>query len=79
MKDVFKENIISEFDGLNSKMYSLADIDGKESKKANGVNRGVARGLRHKKFVNFFFNKVVMRHKMKRIQIKLHRIGTYDV
>ena len=29
MKDEFKENIISEFDGLNSKMYSLADIDGK--------------------------------------------------
>ena len=28
---------------------------------------------------NFLFNKKMMKHKMKRIQSKLHRIGTYDV
>ena len=28
---------------------------------------------------NFLFNKKIMKHKMKRIQSKLHRIGTYDV
>ena len=28
---------------------------------------------------NFLFNKNMMKHKMKRIQSKLHRIGTYDV
>ena len=27
----------------------------------------------------FFFNKNLIRHKMKRIQSKLHRIRTYDV
>ena len=27
----------------------------------------------------FFFNKKVIRHNMKRIQSKLHRIETYDV
>ena len=26
----------------------------------------------------FFFNKKMTTHKMKRIQSKLHRIGTYD-
>ena len=39
MKDVFKRKIISEFVGLNSKMYSLIDVDNEESKKANGVNK----------------------------------------
>ena len=28
---------------------------------------------------NFLFNKKMMKRKMKRIQSKLHRIGTYDV
>ena len=27
----------------------------------------------------FFFNKKVVRHKMKRIQSKLHEIGTHDI
>ena len=30
-------------------------------------------------FVDVFFNKKVTRHNMKRIQSKLHRIGTYVV
>ena len=34
---------------------------------------------RHKEFVDVLFNKKVIRHNMKRIQGKLHRIGTYDV
>ena len=79
MKDEFQGKIISEFSGLKSKMYSLVDVDGEESKKAKGVNRSVVRGIRHKKFVNVLFNKGVMRHKMKRIQSRLQKIGTYDV
>ena len=34
---------------------------------------------RHKEFVDVLFNKKVIKHNMKRIQGKLHRIGTYDV
>ena len=38
------------------------------------------RKIKHKEFVLcFFFNKKVIRHNMKRIQSKLHRIRTYDV
>ena len=33
----------------------------------------------HKEFVDFLFNKGVMRYKMKGIQSKFHIIGTYDV
>ena len=33
----------------------------------------------HKEFVDFLFNKGVMRYKMKGIQSKFYIIGTYDV
>ena len=35
--------------------------------------------IRHKEYMDALFNKKVIRHKMKRIRSKLHRIGTYDV
>ena len=34
---------------------------------------------KHKKYLDVLFNKNSIRHKMKRIQSKLHKIGTYDV
>ena len=35
--------------------------------------------MRHKEFVDVLFNRKVIMHNMKRIQSKLHRIGTSDV
>ena len=55
MKDEFKGNIVSEFDGLKSKMYSLVDVDGGGIKKAKGVNSGVVMGIMHKEFVDVLF------------------------
>ena len=55
-------------------MYSLIGEDDEEVTKAKGVNKKI----RHKEFV-VLFNKKVIRHNMKRIQSKLHGIGTYDV
>ena len=75
IKDEFKGRIISEFVGLKSKMYSLISVDDEEVTKAKEVNKKI----RHKKFVDVLFNKKVIRHNLKRIQGKLHRIGTYDV
>ena len=54
-------------------MYSLISVDDKEVTRAKGVNKKI----RHKEFVDVFFNKKMIRHNMKRIQSKLHRIGTY--
>ena len=51
-KDKFKAIIISELVGVKSKVYSLVDVDDKESKKANEVNESIVKGIRHKKFVN---------------------------
>ena len=86
MKDELKGKIISEFIGLKSKLYSLVAVDRKklvkkveEVKKAKGVNKNVVRKIRHKEFANVLFNKKIIRHKIKRIPSKLHKIGTYDV
>ena len=46
MKYEFKGKIISE-------LYSVVDVDGKENKKAKGVNRSVVRGIKHQEFVKF--------------------------
>ena len=56
-------------------MYSLISVDDEEVTKAKGVNKNI----RHKIFFDVLFNKKVIRHNMKRIQSKLHKIGTYDV
>ena len=79
MKDEFKAKIISEFVGLKPKMYSLTDVDSEEVKKAKGVNKNLVKKTRHEEFADVLFNKKMIRYNMKRIQSKLHRIGTYDV
>ena len=71
-KDELNRAKIDEFVGLKSKMYSLTSSDGKEINKAKGVNKK----LRHDEDLSVLFNKKVVRHKMKRIQSKLHQIGT---
>ena len=38
MKDVSEGKIIDEFVGLKSKMYSIKNVDGKESNTTKGVN-----------------------------------------
>ena len=75
MKDEFSGVIITEFVGLKSKMYSIKKIDGKEHNTAKGVNIAT-------EFDNFkdaLFNEKIIRHKMKRIQSKKHKLGTYEV
>ena len=35
--------------------------------------------LRHNEYVDVLFGRKVVRHKMERIQSKLHSVGTYDL
>ena len=63
MKDKKEEKINDEFVGLNSKMYSIKNIDGKESNTAKGVNIATE----FNEFKDTLFNKKIMRHKMRRI------------
>ena len=72
MKDEFGGVIVEEFVGLKSKMYSMKKIDGKEYNTAKGVNIAAE----FDKFRDVLFNKKIIRHKMKRIQSKKHKLGT---
>ena len=49
--------------------------DGKESNTAEGVNITTE----FNEFRDTLFNKKVVRHKMKRIQSKKHKLGTYEI
>ena len=75
MKDEFGGVIVDEFVGLKSKMYSIKKIDGKECNTAKGVNVATE----FDKFKDVLFNEKSIRHKMKRIQIKKHKLGTYEI
>ena len=75
IKDESEGKINDEFVGLKSKMYSVKNIDGKESNTAKGVNIATE----FNKFKDTLFNKKVLRHKMRRIQGKKHKMGTYQI
>ena len=77
MKDEVRGKIINEFAGFKSDMYSLVMQNDKEIKKAKGVSKNIVDNIRHEEYVDVLFGRSVMRYSMKRIQSKLHRIGTY--
>ena len=72
MKDEKEGKINDEFVGLKSKMYSIKNIDGKESNRAKRVNIATE----FNEFKDTLFKKKIMRHKMRRIQSKKHKLGT---
>ena len=75
MKDEFGGAIVIEFVGLKSKMHSMKKINDKECNTAKGVS--IATELN--KFKDVLFNKKIIRHKMKIIQSKKHKLGAYEV
>ena len=75
MKDEFGGVIVVTFVELKSKMYSMKKIDGKECNTAKGVNIATE----FNKFKDVLFNKKIIRHKMRRIQSKKHKLGTYEI
>ena len=74
MKDQFGGVIVDEFVGLKSKMYSMKKIYDKECNTAKGVS--IATELN--KFKDVLFNTKILRHKMRRIQSKKHKLQNLD-
>ena len=74
MKDEFSGVIINKFIGLKPKMYLIKKNDGSELNTAKGVNIATE----FNEFKDVLFNKKIIRHKMKRIQAKKHKTGTYE-
>ena len=56
-------------------MYSIKNIDGKESSTAKGVNIATE----FDEFKDTLFNKKTIRHKIRRIQGRKHKMGTYEI
>ena len=75
MKSEYGKVIIIESIGLKAKMYSIRKIDDRESSTAKGVNIATE----FNEFKDVLFNKKIIKHKMKRIQAKKHKIGTYEI
>ena len=75
MKDEPEGKIIDEFVGLKSRMHSMKNIDGKVSNTAKRLNITTE----FNEFKDNLFNKKVLRHKMRRIQGKKHKMETYEI
>ena len=75
MKGTSEGKINNALVGLKSKMYSMKNIDDKEFNTAKGIN--IATEINE--FKDTLFNKKVIKHKIKRIQSKKHKIGTYEI
>ena len=75
MKDEYGGVIIIEFIGLKAKMYALKKIDGGESSTAKGINIATE----FNEFEDVLFNKIIIKLKIKRIQAKKQKIGTYEI
>ena len=75
MKDKSEGKIISEFVGLKSKMYSMKNIDGKESNTAKGVNIATE----FDEFKDTLSNKKIIRHKIRRFLGKKYKMGIYEI
>ena len=74
-KDEFGGITVDEFVGLKSKMYSMKKIDSKDYNTAKGISIAPE----FNKFKDVLFNEKIIRHKMKRIQSKKHKLGTYEI
>ena len=75
MKDQSGGIVVTEFVGIKSKIYSMKKIDGKECNTAKWVSIATE----FNKFKDVLFNKKIIKHKMKRIQSKKHKLGTYEI
>ena len=74
-KDVHKGKPISKVVGIKSKMHCILLDDGKKFNKGKGVNIA----MESNKYKGILFNKKITKHKVRRIQSKKHKIGTYEL
>ena len=75
MKVAFGGVAVPEFVGLKSKMYSMKKIDDKEC----NTTKRVSITTEFDKFKDVLVNEKIIRHKIKRIQSKKHKLKTYEI
>ena len=62
---------------LCNQINAIKRIDGRG--KLSNTEKGVSIATEFNEFEDVFFNKKIIRHKMKRIQAKKYKIGTYEI
>ena len=75
MKDEFNGVIVTEFVGLKSKSHSIKKLVGKECNTAKDVSIATE----FEGFKDVLVNEKIIRHNMKRIQSKKHKLRTYEI
>ena len=70
---------IKEFVALKPNMYSFLVDDSSEHEKTKGVNKNLVVTISHNEHKFVLLNQKCFRHSMNRIQIKNHRIRTYEI
>ena len=60
-------------------MYSCSVDDDSKHEKGKGGNRNVVVTIIHNKYKDVLLNKECLRHLIKRIQSKDHKIGSYEI
>ena len=79
MKDKTGGVVIKEFVGLKPEMYSFLVDSNSEHEKEKCVKRNVVATISHNECKDVLLNNKCLRHSMNRIEIKDHRIGTYEI
>ena len=74
MKDEYEGEAPKEFIGLRSKIYSILDAKNNEKSTHKGHNSHI----KYDEFYDTLFNKKVLRHKMRGINSKSHKLFTYE-
>lgn len=59
---------------MKLEMHSLVMADNKEIRNAKGVIENIADNIKHREYVDVLIGKKMMRHIMKQIQSKLHKV-----
>ena len=70
---------IEEFVGLKPRYIRIWQMIIVSIKRQRGINKNVVATIRQNVYKDVFLNKKCLRHSMNRIQIKDHRIGTYEI
>lgn len=79
-KDEAAGQIITEFIGLRSKMYSYIKENGENGKTAKGIKKIVIQNtIKHEDYKNTLLNSKQMFHKMKTIRSDRHQLGSYEL
>ena len=75
MKDEVGGPAIEEFFGFNPRMYSFLVDNSTEHIKVEGLNKYVLATISHNEYEDALLNNKRLRHSMKNIQSKNHKIG----